>query len=174
MSSDVIHGAIDQIWEHYPTVNTLMFFGGEPTLNAEAIESTCEYLSTLLANGAITNLPLWGLVTNGLSLSQHALDLIEHYRLVVTVSLDGSPEINNSLRLTRDGVGAFRRIAANIRRIQQATQGKEPSKIEVTYTGAHQRAGIRMLDLVDYFEREFGIKDIHIAPVILNTGHHLA
>jgi uncharacterized protein len=161
------------VFEHFKRVHTVMFFGGEPTLNADAIAVCCDSLVALYDQSAIPRLPRLGMVTNGLALSPRMLDLIQRYDLAVVVSLDGPPAINDCLRLTRKGRGSFQRIARNIRRIQAITGGRQPTRVEATYTAAHRTAGFSPMDLADYFAREFGIGDSHVVPVTVEPAHRL-
>jgi len=172
MTPTVARQAIDRVFERYQ-VPFVMFFGGEPTLNPDAIQAACDRLLELHDSGAISHLPKWGMVTNGLVLTPRVQEIIKQYDLIVTVSLDGPPEINDRLRIARNGKGSYSSVARNIRRIQEITDGRQPSKIEVTYTAAHQEAGFKMSDLAGYLEQEFDINDIHFAPVAVEPGHPL-
>ena len=165
--------AIDRVFARYPNVTFVMFFGGEPSLNPEAIRVACERLLALHREGALPRLPDWGLVTNGFVLTRQMEELIQRYQLVVTVSLDGPPDINDALRITPHGDGTFAQIARNIRCIQSLTGGQEPSKIEATYTSLHYTAGYTMENLIAFFDREFGIDDIHLAPAMIEPDHPL-
>ncbi|MBN1977592.1 MAG: radical SAM protein [Anaerolineae bacterium] len=173
MTPQIACQAVERVFEHYKNVHTVMFFGGEPILNPDAIEVCCKRVLELYHQRAVLQMPRLGMVTNGLVLSRRMLDIIRRYELLVTVSLDGPAEINDLLRVSCDEKGSFRRIARNIRRTQEATGGREPSRIEATYTSAHHAAGFSVMDLADYFDREFGIRDCHVAPVAVEPGHRL-
>lgn len=173
MTLQIARQAVERVFEHYKNVHTVMFFGGEPTLNPDAIEVCCKRVLELYHQRAVLQMPRLGMVTNGLILNQRMLDIIRRHELLVTVSLDGPAEINDLLRVSCDEKGSFRRIARNIRRIQEATSGREPSRVEATYTSAHHAAGFSVMDMADYFDREFGIKDCHVVPVTVEPGHRL-
>jgi len=173
MSAEIARQAIIRIYAQYPLIGTVLFFGGEPGLNPGVIQASCEQILTLYRQKRIERLPLWGMVTNGWTLDQTLLDVIRRYHLVVTVSLDGPPEIQDRLRPAQTGQATHARIAENIRLLQHATGGREPSRIETTYTLAHQQAGVTIDELIAYFDNEFGIDDIHLTPVAAMPGQPL-
>jgi uncharacterized protein len=170
MSVETARQAADCFLTYYHQIGTVMFFGGEPALNPPAIQAFCDRVLELRAQKRIAHVPLWGLVTNGLEINQSLLELIQTYSLVVTVSLDGPAPIHDSLRVRAGGGATYETVSANIARIQQVTGGREPSRIETTYTQQHAQAGIGIKDLSDFAAREFGIHDVHIMPVSVENG----
>jgi uncharacterized protein len=173
MAPETARQAIDWVWDRYDRVGTVMFFGGEPTLNPSAIQACCERILDHHRRRPESPLPLLGMVTNGLALGRSMLDVIRRHDLVVTVSLDGPSQVNDRLRIARNGGGSYQRVVRTIRLLQRITAGREPSRIEVTYTSEHQKAGLTWLDLAAHVDREFGICDVHIAPVAIAEGHGL-
>ncbi|MGC1376221.1 MAG: radical SAM protein [Anaerolineales bacterium] len=143
----------------------IVFFGGEPTLNLPVIQSVAEYVENLFASGKIAHRPEMGMVTNGTRITDEFCELVEKYGLQVTISLDGPPEVNDSLRFDVGGHGAFSAIAQGIRKLQQATGGLEPRMIECTVTNKHLESGMTYDFLVKYFIDTFGIRQHHIVPV---------
>ncbi len=170
MSVETARRAAECFFEQFHSIGTVMFFGGEPSLNPEAIRAFCERVLELRERKRISRLPLWGLLTNGLEISPVMLDLIRGYDLVVTVSLDGPAEIQDSSRVRAGGGGTYERVVKNIARIQQVTGGREPSRIETTYTQQHVQAGFGLKELSDFVAREFDIHDVHIMPVAVEKG----
>lgn len=181
MSLETAQRAVEQVFAVFPRVKTVLFFGGEPSLNPEVIRAVCAHIHKLYQAGEIPSLPRLGMVTNGLLLKPEMLECIRDYNLEVTVSLEGPPQINEQLRPSKPGQkdrrapaqGSYLHIAKNIRRIQDATDGRQPSRIECTYTAAHQQAGLDITQLSLYFAEKFGIWEVYIAPVSLPPGHSL-
>lgn len=151
----------------------IVFFGGEPALNLPVIRSVAEYIENLFISGKIAHRPDMGLVTNGTHITDEFCELVEKYALQVTVSLDGPPEINDSLRLDAGGQGTSNAIARGIRKLQQATSGREPRMIECTVTNKHLQSGLAYDDLAKYFIDTFGIRQHHIVPVCDWNESHL-
>ena len=112
-------------------------------------------------------------MTNGFAWSDQLIELVEKYNLGVTVSLDGPANVNDLLRVTPRGGGTFHQIALNIRRLQERSGGRQPSKVELTYTKQHTALGIGFDDLYRFFAEELGIQDVLIAPVSLPRCHAL-
>ena len=171
MSTATARMAVERVFARWPQVKTVMFFGGEPTLNPRAIQAACERIYELHAQGTISSLPRMGMVTNGLVLSQRLLDLIQRYNLQITVSLDGPPEVQHTARPTLSGASSFERVAATIYQLQAATDGRQPSRLEVVCGHSQRQAGLNLAGLADYFAQTFGIYDVYLAPVSLPADH---
>ena len=72
------------------------FLGGEPLLYPQIIESLCRY-SQLCAAGKDIELEFI-MTTNGTLISQPVAEMLGRYKFGLTISLDGSPQINDHLR----------------------------------------------------------------------------
>jgi len=173
MSGDIVRLALDRTVDFFGAVDQVLFFGGEPCLNIQAIQAACEYWNILHQTKRIPFLPVLGMVSNGTIINRDLIHLINEYSIHVTISLDGPPEVNDLLRVFTNGQGTFHKVAHNILLLQEATEGAQPRKIEVTYTREHVRQNISAADLWKYFNQEFGINDIYIVPVTLPLGTSL-
>ncbi len=139
--------------------NHIMFFGGEPSLNVPVIRLVCEHLAGRARGGQIPHIPGLGIVTNGLHLSEELLALITQYAIGVTVSLDGPPEIHDRQRVDVGGKGTYERVARSIRRLLQATSGRQPEMIEVAITKKHIEMGFTYDVLANFFATELGVRE---------------
>ncbi len=165
MSPEIARCAVERFFAYFSHIGMITFFGGEPSLNLPAIQAACERIQEFREHGLIQQVPVVGMVTNGLILDPALLGLIARYGLKVTISLDGPTATHDLLRLTLDGRPAFERISANIRAIQSVTSGHEPSAIEMVYTAEHRKAGLSVADLNDFIKQTFGISETYILPV---------
>jgi uncharacterized protein len=148
---------------------SVQFFGGEPTLNVPVIHAVCERLTEMGATGRISQLPVLGIITNGLSLSDDFIALVKAYDIGVTISLDGPQEINDRYRVDVGGNGTYRRVVESLRKLQAATDNQQPEMIEATMTRQHFEQGITYDDLSTFFAEAFGISRSHIA--LLEEGY---
>jgi len=171
MPEELARLALERTAEFFGAIEAVQFFGGEPTLNIPAIRAACEYLQAMYQAKTIPAMPLLGVVTNGFAWSDQFIELVGKYNLGVTVSLDGPASVNDLLRITPRGEGTFHQIALNIRLLQERSGGRQPSKVEVTYTKQHTALGVGFDDLYRFFVEEFGIQDVLIAPVSLPRCH---
>ena len=93
----------------------VIFYGGEPLLNKEAIRTSLNYIETERKNG---DLPL-GLnimiATNGILIDDEIIALCKKHKVMVAVGLDGPGTINDTLRVDSSGNGTFNRIVEVIR-----------------------------------------------------------
>jgi len=98
----------------------IIFYGGEPLLNVEVMESTLIYLRELREKGRfpISRLNLM-VATNGSLVDQKFLRLCQEYDLLVAIGLDGPPEINDIYRPDGNGKSTYIRTVTAIRMLVQ-------------------------------------------------------
>lgn len=159
MSREIAVRAVKLAAEH-GTLNTMVFLGGEPALNIAAIEAACGQLEKMKKGGCLDRLPVVGMVTNGTLITDRLVELINRFKIQVTVSLDGPSEVNDLHRTFKNGGGTFSLIEKNICRLRQATNGREPWGFEVVYTTRHLEQGLTFAELVRFFVSKFGIMPI--------------
>ncbi len=138
----------------FNSVDTVMFFGGEPLLNPKAIESTCELFDTLYKENKILKLPIYTLVSNGTLINEKIAKIIKKYNIKITISLDGPKFINDEMRITKDNKGTYDEIMNGIEILRK--NGVEVVLFEVTYTSYHVKNNISKEDIVQYFKNKFG------------------
>lgn len=165
--------AVEVMYENFACVETIMFFGGEPTLAMDVIEAVCSYVDDKCAAGQISERPRYSMITNGTFLDDDdAIRIIKKYQIAITVSVDGPKEINDRLRPYKGGQGSYDNVKAGFDRVVKDA-GIVPS-IEATFTQAHLEAGMSMADLADFLEKEFDFSLGTIAHVDLPAHHPLA
>jgi uncharacterized protein len=168
MSFEVGRTAFKKFYELYDQISRVMFFGGEPLLNADVIERLCEFgWRTADERGCMR--PVYTIITNGTVLTPRIIDLIKRYDLKMTVSLDGPPEINDKLRIARSGEPITRRVEENIRILREETG--QPGQIEGTYTRLHVEEGVQIVDLMDYVRETLGINLLHMPINVLGKSN---
>lgn len=145
----------------YTVVKTVMFFGGEPTLCPETISEICEFFQASVERGLLSELPVYTIVTNGTLIDENMTNLIQKYKIRVTVSLDGPALIHDFLRVDREGNGTFSRVKQGLYELKR--RGITPALIEATYTSKHKEIGYTKSYIQDYINREFETQDVLIA-----------
>lgn len=172
MSVDTARQIVDAATTYYDPINVVHFFGGEPLMNSTVIEFCCEYLTRLHESGLISALPKFVATTNGTILNERLLSLIKRYQLGLTISIDGPKKIHDAARPSVKGSSSYDRVVGNVRNL---VENLVEYQIECTYSIHHVRAGISIIDLMDFFWDEFGHQVSHIAPASTpkNSSFHL-
>lgn len=146
---------IRKIKEHYPNLENITFFGGEPLLAYDAIKSICEYMDG-------TGIDFF-LQTNGTILNQEILELIEKYRITVTVSVDGPKEVHDKYRIYKNGMPTFEHIKQNINKINR--NNKYASYVQSTYT-EYSRSNYTPTQIKRSIKEDFNIENISLVEVV--------
>jgi uncharacterized protein len=164
--------ALDTMYRNFPDVESILFFGGEPMLAMDVIETVCQHVKDLNESGKARRLPEYAMVTNGTLVDDEAIRIIRKYGIRVTMSVDGPPVIHDQLRPRRDGAGTYGLVKCGFDRMV-ADIGRAPD-IEATYTRLHLESGMGMQDLAAFLHKEFLFKVGAIVPVHLPKEHPLA
>lgn len=167
MNEVTVIKTIDYFYGIYEEINNIQFFGGEPLVNPEMIEVACQYILTKYKNKEIEKLPVFSIVTNGTLISLEIAAILSTYDVNVTISIDGPEYIHDYLR----GKGTFNKIKRNIEILKD--KGIKFG-VECTFTNYHLSQGISVSDVMEFFEKEFGLHVIHIPCVAVpeeNTLH---
>ncbi|MDA3886531.1 MAG: radical SAM protein [Candidatus Delongbacteria bacterium] len=129
----------------------ITFFGGEPLLNVDVIEYLCEKLSKNKEKH-IT----FSIITNATLISNKFIDLVKKYNIFIRFSIDGPKEVNDKLRVYRNGKGSYDRINKNVKKLISIF-GKEKISYESTYTNVHEHNNCTRQDVKLFMKNEFGI-----------------
>lgn len=156
MSKDTAKRALDMFYKKYKKIHVIQLFGGEPLMNLPLLRYICEYVSINKKDSKI------GIVTNGTIITNEFIQLVNQYNIMVTISYDGVPEVNDIMRVTRDGKGTSDKILSNIKLLHEKTG--QPSTIEVTYNQQHVNHGISIGDIIKFIRQEAGVIPLHIVP----------
>lgn len=162
MDSDLALEAVEAIYDHFPMIGGIQFFGGEPFLNLPVIERVCRHVRKLYDEKKIVWMPRFGAVTNGTILTDQARDLLAEFNFGVTVSLDGPAPIHNYLRPGNFG-NSFEQTADTVFALGKAGVGE--IAVQATFTRYHWELGMTVKDLLDFFHNECNVAVCHIVPV---------
>lgn len=157
------------IQNHYKKVDTVMFFGGEPTLGPKTIEAVCNYFEEAYQNGDLLELPTYTMVSNGTLIDKEMASIISHHHIRTTISVDGPSELNDRLRVDKCGKGSYQRIKKGIQNLYAC--GFPPVLLEATYTSKHVEAGLSKQDVVEFLRKEFGVNKVLIENCVPNGIH---
>lgn len=161
ISPECLERTLDTFFAIFDSIGLIQLFGGEPTMNMDAIGSTGKYLKE---HGYKTQL---GLVTNASLITDQFIELVKAYDIKVTVSVDVK-KVHDSLRPFPKGNPSWELIKNNIHKLQHKTS--QPSQIEFTYTKVHEDENISIYGVLEELKEEYGDIPVHIAPVCSNDA----
>lgn len=121
--------------KRFDYVSEVLFFGGEPLLNASSIWITCEFFMGLYNSKQIQNLPNYSIVTNGTLIDEKVAKKLKEYNIQVTVSFDGEKIFHDKLRPYKNGNDSFQDVFDAIRLLSKYKINN--LAIEATYTTYH-------------------------------------
>lgn len=153
---------LETFFTFFDEINNIQIFGGEPLINIPVIKFICEWLEEKHKNNEIRKLPNIGFVSNGVLINEEIINLMKRYNMKATISLDGPPEVNDSMRVFKNGTGISKIVEDNILLMKKETN--EPSTIEATYNISHVNQGVSIADVSKYILDKFNTY-AHIAPV---------
>lgn len=166
MEERVAVQAIDLIFSHYTNIGSIQFFGGEPLLNLDVIETVCEYV-TKKATAESRRIPQFGLNTNGTIMNDRVINLIHRYKITVSVSLDGGANVHDSNRVNAAGEGSYQQVVDHIRLLKSSTG--MPNCIEATFTPEHVKNGVGVMEVVDTIRQTLSFDPIfNLSPMASN------
>ncbi|WBW50650.1 thioether cross-link-forming SCIFF peptide maturase [Peptoniphilus equinus] len=138
------------------------FFGGEPLMNFDLVK-------TLVAYGRERE-KIYGkefrftITTNGLLLDDDKIDFINEHMSNVVLSLDGRPEVNDSMRPTISGDGSYDIIVPKFKRLIEK-RGDKDYYIRGTFTNENLDFA---KDLKTYYDA--GFKSTSLEPVVTDES----
>ncbi|WP_107105587.1 radical SAM/SPASM domain-containing protein [Streptomyces roseifaciens] len=136
----------------------LSFLGGEPLLNRPVIHAATEQAVRLSDE---KNVPVtFSITTNGTVVTAADADFFESHGFAVTVSLDGTQEVHDSLRPYRGGRGSFHKVISNVTPLL-ATQRRMQVSARVTVTPDN----LGLKDTLDAFV-ELGFHSVGFSPLL--------
>jgi uncharacterized protein len=102
MSASTIRAATRGLFEFCAENNfrhlQIKFAGGEPTLNVEGINATCDIARTLASECNIT--VTFAILTNGVFIDERIFPLFKKFHFAVSISMDGDRERHDESRFT--------------------------------------------------------------------------
>lgn len=162
MSYEVGKAALDLLFRESGTKRNLEvdFFGGEPLLNLDVVRRLVAYGEE---NGPKMGKELhFTLTTNGIKLDEAARSFLNEHQIAVVLSLDGRPEINDSMR----GRGTYQQIVPNYLDLIKG-RGYRNYYVRGTFTSFN-------LDFCEDVKHlyELGFKEISLEPVVSPDGDY--
>ncbi|WP_035172603.1 thioether cross-link-forming SCIFF peptide maturase [Caldanaerobius polysaccharolyticus] len=160
MSSEVGKKAIDFLIAHSASRRHLEvdMFGGEPMMNFDVIKEIVEYgRDKADKEGKSINFTL---TTNAILLDDKNMEYINENFYNVVLSLDGRPEVNDRMRILKDGSGSYGCIVDKILKMVQMRKEKE-YYVRGTYTRYNLDFAQDVLHMVD-----LGIDRVSVEPVV--------
>lgn len=161
MSIETAQRALDCFYNRFECINKISFFGGEPTQNLPVMSYVCEYVHNRNINKE--NKTFLGLMTNGTQITQELIELVNKYDIQVTISFDGTKEMQDIARVFPNGEGTSQVVLDNIKELQKYTS--QPSAIEVTYHKQHEVNNVGIMDINRYIKENIGNVEIHLVPM---------
>lgn len=137
MSFEICTNVFDKLLNEYPKgIDQIMFFGGEPLIAFEEIKKLIIYYDK-----KVKELDLkparYGLVTNGTIFNDEIIKFFNEFKdkINVTISIDGTKEINDLCRVDNQEKGVYERIIDNIKKYKENIKFR--TSIEVTINKNH-------------------------------------
>lgn len=142
-------------------------FGGEPLMNFDVVRQIVDYANE---EGPKHNKNIrFTITTNAMLLDEEKMDYIDENMGNVVLSIDGRKEVNDSIRVRRDGSGSFDKILPSIKAMAERRQGSKQYYARGTFTRNNLDFYNDVIFLADQ-----GFKEISIEPVVLENGNPLA
>jgi uncharacterized protein len=158
MSQETAHAAIDRLFADACGQRvTVGFIGGEPFLNREVLHSSVKYaLARAHETGSRVG---FSVTTNGTLLNAGDLDLLRRHAFAVSISLDGSAEVNDRNRRSRNGTSGFDLALHAL----QPLLG-DPGKARITARATITRQDLRVLERVEALANA-GFTEVGVSPL---------
>jgi uncharacterized protein len=109
---------------------SILFFGGEPLMNLDVI-GTCLQYGRLKAREQDKRLT-FSVVTNGTLLTDEVLDYLDENGVWIEVSMDGTREIHDAMRVFPNGKGSYDAVIPGVNRLVSRRPGIVPARVTVT------------------------------------------
>ena len=138
------------------------FFGGEPLINFNTVKEIVEYARSL--EKSCNKHFRFTITTNGLLLDDVKLKYINENMDNIVLSIDGRPEVNDSMRTRVDGSGCYDSILPKFIKTAEA-RNQEGYYVRGTFTGKNIDFSKDVLHLAD-----LGFKQISVEPVVAQDG----
>ena len=158
MPFEIARAAIDRILTgaHGRRI-TIGFIGGEPFLNRPVLHESVAYATRRGRElGAMVE---FSVTTNATLLAAEDLDLMRRHAFAVSVSLDGSPEMNDRERRSLDGSSA---ASAALARLQPLLSS--PGRARIAARATISRHDLRVAERVAALAHA-GFHDIGVSPL---------
>ena len=165
MSPEVGKKAIDYLLKYsYGRKNLeLDFFGGEPTMNFDAVKEVVAYARSKEQeygkNFRFT------ITTNGVLLDDEKIDFINREMYNCVLSLDGRKEINDAIRPTVNGKGSYDLIVPKYQKLVEARRKCADNRNQYYVRGTFTKKNLDFTqDVLHLFD--LGFDQVSVEPVV--------
>lgn len=168
MSEETARNAIDFLISKSGSRKRLEvdFFGGEPTLNMDAVKATIKYARSV--EKAAGKDFRFTITTNALALTDELIDYFNEEMYNVVLSIDGRKVVHDDVRKDAAGKGTFDRVLENAMKLVRK-RGDKSYYVRGTFTAKNTDFAKDVLALNDY-----GFGQVSLEPVVLADGDPLA
>ncbi|WHH59031.1 thioether cross-link-forming SCIFF peptide maturase [Petroclostridium sp. X23] len=160
MSSDIGRKAIDFVINNSGKRRNIEvdFFGGEPLMNFDVVKDILEYAKTQgVKNGKEFRFTI---TTNGLLLTDEIKQYINENMSNIVLSIDGSKEVNDNMRVRVDGRGCYDAIVPKFLDVAES-RNQDNYYVRGTFTRKNLDFAKDVLHLAD-----LGFKQTSVEPVV--------
>ncbi len=123
------------------------FLGGEPTLYPDAMAAIAEYVTDQSKQKGFES--RFVVTTNATLITDKVLDIFSNFRFHVNVSLDGPPEINDRIRVNKNGKGVTDKIVGGLQKLL----ARNPDLGSLGITAVFDRNHLTVVDTYRYFKK---------------------
>lgn len=155
MTKEIAEQFVEFCINEFVEIDYIVFFGGEPLLNLEAMQIICDRFKFYSKEKKFP-LPKFGIITNGTIITPKILNFIKENISSITVSIDGPKEINDVNRIDKNGIGSYDRIEKFIHAVKDFKNIQV--QYEATYTEAHINANFNKNDIRNILREKFGLE----------------
>lgn len=142
----------------------IVIYGGEPTLNKEALLEALRYIDVLKEKELLPKTVSVTVNTNGILLDKEILAQCKTTGAVVAISIDGPKEVHDQMRVHSSGRGTFNEVVRSYRLAQQ-------SGVKTGVCVTIDRHNLfRMKETVRWLADELGAKGMGFNILIENTA----
>lgn len=136
---------------------SVVLFGGEPTMNWQLLKRTVEYgtEATARAGKQID----FSLTTNGTLLTDERMKFLAAHNIGVTISMDGTDEVQDQYRVFNNGSGSYDIVSKNAQKFINLRPQK-PVAVRVTLN-----KGFPSIKDTFYHFMDLGFHEVGFAPV---------
>jgi len=160
--------AIDFLVAHSGTRPTVEvdFFGGEPLMNWQVVKELVFYGEE--AAKRVGKTIEFTITTNGMLLDPEKDAFIKEHKILLVLSIDGRPEVNDFMRPMAGGQGSYQRI---VPRYQRIISSMDPRDYYVRGTFTHYN-----LDFAEDVKHlhDLGFTSLSMEPVVAAEGEDYA
>jgi uncharacterized protein len=138
------------------------FFGGEPLLNMETVKETVRYAreKEQIHNKCFR----FTITTNGILLNDETNDYLNSTMDNIVLSLDGRKEVNDTMRVRRDGTGTYETILPKFKKLVSTRKDKD-YYVRGTFTSKNLDFSKDVIHMADS-----GFEQLSMEPVVLKDG----